>query len=343
MSGVPPEARRWLVFLVVGIYLFAAWAPFHFQLPRRVTNDVVRNTDGSVMFPGDGMLRSRGPAPFLPDAIERRRLRVTLQVQVPSQPQSAPNRALPARIFDVASDQYHSNITVAQERRDLVVRVRRTSASPSGGPPLVASLALQPRRWHTIVVSVGGGEIVVELNGRRVAGGRMPDRAFDLWDEGHRVSLGNEPAGARPWQGRVRVARVQVDGRATDLLRPGVLARPARWWSLPWRGRTVEMGIDPLDVALNFAAFVPLGYLAADRRMRHRLVAAVGAGTAVSATMEVGQLFLPLRSPSITDFFLNVAGALAGGLAVVYLRMRVHAGPDAPSHTVRPDEGHRDG
>ena len=75
-----------------------------------------------------------------------------------------------------------------------------------------------------------------------------------------------------------------------------------------------------LDVALNVAIFVPLGWLLA--RVGHSrglsrpgviVLAAVGCG-ALSLSAETVQFFLPSRHSSVIDVVANTAGAVLGAV-----------------------------
>ncbi len=91
--------------------------------------------------------------------------------------------------------------------------------------------------------------------------------------------------------------------------------------ALPW-----PTWLLPLDEWLNFAGYVPLGFLscvAALRsgwRLRHAVLLAVLGPALLSYAMEVLQHLLPGRHPSLKDWALNALGALAGASlgAIVY-------------------------
>lgn len=81
----------------------------------------------------------------------------------------------------------------------------------------------------------------------------------------------------------------------------------------PWRDR--------FDEAANLVGYLPLGALVfvavvrSGGRVAQALLAAVAASAALSYTVEVVQVFLPTRVPSLKDCAFNVAGALLGALA----------------------------
>lgn len=79
------------------------------------------------------------------------------------------------------------------------------------------------------------------------------------------------------------------------------------------------------DVVGNILLFVPLGLTVAGVLSRAsapvRLVAAGGAGVALSALIEVVQLYIPGRATDVDDVIFNGLGAVVGAAALlVYLR-----------------------
>lgn len=70
----------------------------------------------------------------------------------------------------------------------------------------------------------------------------------------------------------------------------------------------------PADAILNLLFFVPLGLALAYRRRRVR--DALVAGIALSAAVELAQIFVPGRYPTFGDVLWNGLGAVAGALAV---------------------------
>jgi VanZ family protein len=82
--------------------------------------------------------------------------------------------------------------------------------------------------------------------------------------------------------------------------------------------------ITPQDVAVNFAAYVPLGLLlsvgfGARLGPARGAVAAMFAAALLSLAMEAAQMFLPARIASNVDLLANTLGALVGAMAAPLL------------------------
>ena len=88
------------------------------------------------------------------------------------------------------------------------------------------------------------------------------------------------------------------------------------------------------DLVLNVVMFVPLGFLAQATRVRQRAVAwwVIGlAGAWLSATIEIGQLFIAERYTSLLDVLTNGVGAALGARTFDAVRPRVYVGRGAVS------------
>jgi len=82
-----------------------------------------------------------------------------------------------------------------------------------------------------------------------------------------------------------------------------------------------------IDFLGNIAIFIPLGIgiagMFAKRGLRAVVAATLLLGFMTSFALEVGQLFVPSRSPDIDDLIFNSLGSLLGGLLLVkFLRKR---------------------
>jgi len=152
----------------------------------------------------------------------------------------------------------------------------------------------------------------------------LKELILSTWDHSFPIALGNEiPGGGlpngRPWKGTIREASLNVDGDVVDLLSSGALVLPGGWWD--FRPRISRIGdLDRMvtgfhcrDFVVNlvgFAMLAPLLMIAYGRRLPTASVLIIGA--LLSLSIEISQIAIPGRYPSLTDFILNVAGAAVG-------------------------------
>ena len=107
-------------------------------------------------------------------------------------------------------------------------------------------------------------------------------------------------------------------------LAPFNFQRPSGGVRVHW---VPSAGSHARDFVVNILLFVPLGMSVAllcrrSSAPRHVFSAAL-AGLAVSLAVEILQVFLPARNPTVTDVLYNAGGALAGGAIVAAAGRRV--------------------
>lgn len=101
---------------------------------------------------------------------------------------------------------------------------------------------------------------------------------------------------------------------------------PFRFAALPQVPTLVVL--DPATLALSFALFVPLGYVLQLTRPRGAPVGwgqLLTVGVGLSLSIEATQLWLPGRTPALTEALANLLGTLAGGWGYHALFRRVRA------------------
>ncbi len=101
---------------------------------------------------------------------------------------------------------------------------------------------------------------------------------------------------------------------------------PFRFTALPQAATLVVL--DPATLALSFALFVPLGYVLQLTRPRGAPVGwgqLLTVGVGLSLSLEAAQLWLPGRTPALTEALANILGTLAGGWGYHALFRRVRA------------------
>lgn len=309
--------------LVLAIYALAGLSVIHVEgIPRWVRNGAVRASPDRLDFRTAGMARSEGPPAWLAAVIADSTL--DLEVDIRSH---RPLQFGPARILTVSRGTSLRNLTLGQEGSDLIIRLRTPATNLNGSPSYTIPGIFKDDGWHVLEMSVEPGELLAVLDGRVVLRERLPRRSLQNWDPSHRVVLGNELGGQRPWLGEIRRAAIRVRGETIDYVEPGLLSVPHSYWALgpaPQEGAppatggggggSEARGLHALrDEALNFFGFIPLGLflVLVWRRLSVAWVTLLCA--AVSAATEISQWFLPARDPQFIDLALNVLGGALGG------------------------------
>lgn len=292
-------------------YVGMAWWPLILDLPASRPNGAERD-GAAVRFLEPGELRG-DPSPLL--AAIRAARGCTLDLAL-TPATSAANG--PARILEFGTDHERMNLMVGQAGRDLVVRVRRPGSDPAGAPPLTAARVLDAGRSTRVSISIATDRLALAVDGQDRDELRLSAPPIDAWDEPCELRLGDSPAGDRAWLGTIERAVLTTGGDDHDLLAPGLLRRPAALWYVPERLRLSAdwyffSPADWHDLLINVLGFVPIGLLAALGWRRRPLLAAAAFGLALTLTMEIGQIVVVDRVPSLLDVLLDFSGALIGG------------------------------
>ncbi|HVR72751.1 MAG TPA: VanZ family protein [Planctomycetota bacterium] len=325
MSPVlPPGSRRSRAAAVglataAAIYLAAGLHPWQWSPPQRFPNHASRSGAG-IRFDGPGIALGAGDDAWVGEARRRGEAAVLLRVR-----SFSPSQRGPARIFTLSRDASHRSLTIGQVGDDLVVRLRTAETTLNGMPERVVPDVFSRPEWRVIEVAVGEGLLRVLVDGREGLREALPARALESWDASHRVALGNEHNGLRPWLGEIAAASVRSGGAARGYLLPGESRLPAAYWAgnrpllVPFRAFD-RSRVGLLDLAVNLVGFLPLALIATLALGSRAL--AVLACAAVSITIESAQLFFEDRFSSATDFVLNLAGAVLGASFVPARRRR---------------------
>ena len=142
------------------------------------------------------------------------------------------------------------------------------------------------------------------------------ERHYRLFAENRAGELRGAPGLAGLYLFDDREGQAAADWAAGNALEFPKYSRPVNPVFLrpPWRD-----SIHPFDITINVLGFVPFGlfyflYRAAIHpgRMRANFLWALLVSAAVSAGIEVLQVWLPSRSSSMTDLICNIGGALCG-------------------------------
>ena len=332
MSAGRDPARRLgrLTAAAIAVYALASLWPFVLDAPARLTNGARPSPEGGLDFATPGLAVSDGPPAWVQAALDSQSVQLELTLR---------SEALPTSqfkpILTLARDKHRRNLTLAQEGRELVLQLRTPDSSDKGRAFVVRNLFPAPE-WTDVVVTVEPGRVRVSVDGVKRVDRELPTRPLASWDPSYGLTLGNEPAGNRPWIGALRRAELQAGATRVDLAAPGVLRRPERFWYMFTPPQIVPLrDSSTKDIVVNSLLYVPLGLLLGARhrasggRARPRPWVAV---LLVSGTIELLQLFVALRCASTGDLLLNVLGGaagawLGGALMLAWMIRRLRVGP----------------
>jgi len=314
----------WLLLAVFAVsYLLVALSPFKWNPPHWEENGARAEFDSTLSFASIGMVQSVRSAPLLGAAIDNNELRLKLRLRSAESSQQGP-----ARIFTISADPYSRNLTVGQEDRDLVVRLRTPSTTPNGLPPYVVSKVFESNSWHELELLIADNELRLSLDGSEVLADPLPTDALRSWDPDFRAALGNELTWDRPWLGDISVAEIRVGVQEVDLLRTEAMELPSGFWSgndwLMIHPRSLfSLDHSTTDLVLNFLCFIPVGFLLIMVRP-HPFSVAVSIGVIAlgSLLVESAQFCFAGRYPSAIDWVLNVVGTGFGALLAYSLKQR---------------------
>jgi len=318
------EANRWPV-LVVVLLIYWAIGFYPYQLPP-YHNGAVRAADQTLRFDDPGILYSREPPVWLPTAIGSSAFRVTLEVR-----SARAQESRWAQIFTLAENAKHTNLSIGQDRNDLIVRLRSPETNLAGRPLYKIKEVFAQPGWHRIELNVVPRLLIITVDGREVVRQMLPPEPLSTWSHEYQLALGNKLGFNRPWLGELRQAVVQVAGRDYDYTLPGALEIPASYpLQLAYRyvqwipfSNISEGSSAIVDKVVNLFGFIPFGMILVIFMHRCRaLVIFAGMCCAMSLSIEVGQLFIATRTPSIDDLLLNTLGGTLGAWLGLSARAR---------------------
>jgi hypothetical protein len=319
---------RWplVLAIVLGYWGFGLYP---YQLPP-YQNGAAFSANNVIEFAEPGIAFSSTPPVWAADAARSGTLRLSIEFR--SAPYQVHRRA---RIVSLAGKRRDQKIAVGQEGGDLVLRVpSRTPDACRGTARHTADGVLAQPGWHNIELSLSTDLISVRADGHEVLRQTLQIAPLREWYPDYRLTFANEPAFNRPWLGELRAATVTVAGEVHDYMLPGALHIPA-YYEPPLGDRYIQWvplsdicnGTSALvDKLVNLLGFVPFGVLLVvvfPGSMSVRFATLLS--LVLSLSIEVGQLWLPSRSPSLDDLFLNTLGGTLGAWLASIGRQRFQA------------------
>lgn len=300
-----------------------AFFPYRFDPPRPIANGAsVR--DGVVTVQGDAVARTTRPPAWLATAKRTGEFWMTLSVR-----SFDPDQPGPVRVVAIEGGYIQADLMVGQHRDHMTVSVRRPDADTAGNPAVFVEGVFRDDDWHEVEVTGRPNEVVVVIDGGPPISHQWSEPgAYEAWDTGYSLHVGDSPTGNRPWRGQVRQLEAGSGAIGEDYLAPGVLEVPDRIWYVPERlddplgWRSDKARAAPL-AAVHLLSFVPVGALLAvvvwagrsgvttGRRVA-RHVAAVLTIVGLAGLLQVGKVGFDARHPGVVDVAAMSLGGLAG-------------------------------
>lgn len=307
---------RWgALALLLTVYAVLSLLPFQWRVPGVRANPVEIVDGGGLRFFGPGVAQTRQSPVWLNAVIDG----ASLDIQLRAVPDRIDQRG-PARILTVSRNTLLRNLTIGQEGADLILRLRTEETSLNGLPQLTMEDVFQAGVPAEIHLVTRPGYFLLEAEGQKLEG-TLPLRPFGAWDSSYRLALGDELKGGRPWLGAIHKAVVRAGSVTVDYLEPDVLRIPRRLIVFHRKPITrLFADLSAIDGFVNLAGYLPLGLLLAwilRTSQGTTVLSSILIALVVSGSLELAQVFLPARSPSIDDWFLNTTGAAIG--SVIYL------------------------
>jgi len=188
------------------MFALVLW-PYRFSLPTSLVqceicpNGAARaSANGGVDFREPGMVRSVSA----PTGLHQRLIAgsgLTVEAWLTT---TTLNQAGPARILSYSQDPYSRNFTLGQENDSLVFRLRTTKTDLNGKrAQIVVSKVFIPASRQHLVVTYDLSRYRVYVDGHLLRDAQGPGGTFANWDRDHRLMIGNERTGSRPWIGKL--------------------------------------------------------------------------------------------------------------------------------------------
>jgi hypothetical protein len=320
-----------LLLLVAVGYWAVCLVPYDFMVARHVVNQAQWLSDGTLSFPGPGIARTPKALAWLEKAQNISRLSVVVSVRT-----DLPGQTGPARILTISGGNHVRNLTLGQEGSDLVLRIRRPGSTENGTPAYRVADVFRTRDWRDIEVRLDDNRLTLAVDGATHVTGFLPRSALQTWDDSFPLAMGNElPAGAPPygraWIGEIRKALVEVDGRVIDYMDPAAVTLPRDWWDIGPPDYPIDLSrISAYDIAINLIGFMPFGaMLMSLYGYRLSIFTIMALGALLSLSIEVLQVSIPSRHPSLIDLIVNTAGAGLGAYLIRHVS-RHKSSPNAP-------------
>ena len=191
---------RGLALYAVLMVVLLLW-PFDFFLPFQPNSAHWIGGSNGIAFPGKGQLLEADAEHLGRDDCFLSGTGLTVETWVTP---FNTDQTGPARIVSYSKDTGQRNFTLGQNGRELVFRLRteNTDANGTRHQMTVRDVFGSSGPIH-IAVTYDFHREAVYVNGRLRADRPLPGGRFHNWDPSHRLVIGNEVTGNRPWLGEI--------------------------------------------------------------------------------------------------------------------------------------------
>lgn len=304
-----------VILLVVLVYWPAGFYPFS---PLRAhTNGAISDPAGLLAFPTPGLGLSTPAPAWLARARENNLLELKVELRTHNAAQEH------ASLISLADSTGESNFSLGQHKGHLVVRWRSPSAAGRTLRSVYVGKVFDTAQWRTLQIRLSGDSLRVLVDNKVAAERAIAANPFPAWLPNARFAVGNRIEFFDPWQGEFRALLVGAGEGWTDLMAPGALTFPSPYTFVSSDRTRHLFSLDnpaPVralikDWVINTLGFLPLGIaLVLSLPGRSRVLLATLGCLAVSLSIELTQIFLPWRVPSLQDVLLNTAGGWIGAI-----------------------------
>ena len=179
----------------------------------------------------------------------------------------SPQQNGPARLFTLARDTHVQNVVIGQVGDDLVVRLRglcRGFRAHAAACPKQLRIrdVFATSEWVDIDLLVEPNRATLRVGSRPPLEMRIADQPLRGWDATHRLALGNDVSGLRPWIGELQRVTINTPLGSEDWLEPTRLELPDGFWLLDRQPKLFPFyHVSRGDVVVNLLLYVPLAIL----------------------------------------------------------------------------------
>jgi len=324
-----PRERLVLLLLVIAttfIIICSLWSSYEWRLPK-FSNGALILSDNSLRFAAPGIAATTNPPVWIDEAKRTHKLNVRIQLKT-----SIVNQSGPARIFTLSADQRERNLTIAQDKDDLILRLRTPLTDNNGlikdKPIIRVDNIFETGGWLDIQLSIESGKLCLISGDQRKNCRTISETPLANWNSSYRLALGNELTNNRPWLGEIREATVMTGDIAINYIGSDKIAVPRLFYMSSHRPPSLVPLVNSnlRDVVQNIFMYMPFGFILAilfGNIKKSVILKIMMLSGCLSLLMEALQLAIPPRFTSIDDVIFNIIGGTIGaGLAFLSPKLR---------------------